>query len=144
MAAAALISAGYTVLELLRNVVFSVVIVICVSVIHREGLAALLRKLVGAARLVPGVEEAIGWALKRQVRGFLRQVDPATFSVRAKKSPPAIPKKGEVSCINWAGLITAAPQSFHFIFSLQNNEFFFLSHTKKVLPHHQLPCLHQV
>lgn len=97
MAAAALLGAGYTLVELLRNVVFSVVVVICVSVIHREGLGGLLRKLVGTARLVPGIEEAIGWALKRQVRGFLQQVDAAAFSAKTKKPPPAIPKKGELS-----------------------------------------------
>lgn len=97
MAAAALIGAGYTLLELLRNIVFSVFLLICVSVAHREGLGGLLRKLLGVARLVPGVEEVLGWALKRQVRGFLRQIEPAAFSDKTKKSTPAIPKKGELS-----------------------------------------------
>jgi hypothetical protein len=94
MAAAAVIGAGHTLVELLRNIVFSVFLLICVSVVHREGLGGLLRRLLGAARLVPGVEELMGWALKRQVRGFLRQIDPAAFSTKTKKSIPAIPKKG--------------------------------------------------
>lgn len=94
MAAAALIGAGYTLVELLCNVVFSVFLLICVSVVHREGFGGLLRRLLGAARLVPGVEELVGWALRRQVRGFLQQIDPAVFSTKKKKSIPAIPKKG--------------------------------------------------
>ena len=94
MAAAAVIGAGYSLVELLRNVVFSVFLLICVSVVHREGFGGLLRRLLGAARLVPGVEELVGWALRRQVRGFLQQIDPAAFSTKTKKSIPAIPKKG--------------------------------------------------
>lgn len=96
MAAAALIGAGYTLVELLRNVVFSLFLLVCVSVVHREGFGGLLRKLLGAARLVPGIEEVMGWALKRQVRGFLRQIEPAAFSAKMKKSSPTIPKKGEL------------------------------------------------
>ena len=96
-AALALIGAGYALVELLRNVVFSLFLLICVSVVHREGLGALLRKLLGAARLVPGFEEVMGWALKRQVRGFLRQIEPAAFSAKMNKSSPVIPKKGELS-----------------------------------------------
>lgn len=97
MAAAAVIGAGYTLIELLRNVVFSVFLLICVSVVHREGLGGLFRKLLGAARLVPGVEDVIGWALKRQVRGFLQQIEPEAFTANTKKSIPAIPKRGEPS-----------------------------------------------
>ena len=94
-AAEFVIGTGFTLIELLRNVVFTVVLVICASVIHREGIGGLIRKLVGTARLIPGVEDAIGWALKRQVRDFLRQVDPAAFSPKTKKSAIVIPKKGE-------------------------------------------------
>ena len=89
-----LISAIYSLLELLRNVLFTVVLVICVSVIYREGIGGLIRKLVSTARLVPGVEDAIEWTLRRQVRGFLRQLDPAAFSA-TKTAAVVIPKKGE-------------------------------------------------
>lgn len=94
---AGLMEAGCTSVALIRNVVFAVFLVVCVCVLRREGARGLVRKLVVAARLVPGVDEAIAWALKRQVRGFLRQLDPNAFSRKGgKKATLAIPKKGEV------------------------------------------------
>lgn len=87
-------------LTLLRNIIFAVVIVVSVSVLRREGFGGLIRKLVGVARLLPGIDEAIAWALKRQVRGFLRQTDPEAFATKGgNRSTLAIPKKGESSCI---------------------------------------------
>ena len=92
-----LIEAGLTLATLLRNVVFTAVLVICISVVYREGVGGLIRKLVSAARLLPGVDEAISWVLTKQVKGFLRQVDPAAFSKGSeKKATLSIPKKGEL------------------------------------------------
>ena len=83
-------------LTLSRNVIFAIVIVVSVSVLRREGFGGLIRKLVGVARLVPGIDEAIAWALKRQVRGFLHQTDPEAFAPKGgKRSTLSIPKKGE-------------------------------------------------
>ena len=88
-------------LTLSRNVIFAIVIVVSVSVLHREGFRGLIRKLVGVARLVPGIDEALAWALKRQVRGFLRQTDPEAFAPKGgKRSTLAIPNKGESSCMH--------------------------------------------
>lgn len=91
----AITEAVFVLLTLLRNVIFTAVVVVCVNLVRREGLRGSARKLVGVARLVPGVDEAIAWALKRQVRGFLHQIDPETFAAKeAKKCTLAIPKKG--------------------------------------------------
>lgn len=96
-AAEYLTAAGSTLVTVLRNIIFTAVLVIGVSVLHREGTGGLIRKLVVAVRLVPGVNEAVGWALKRQVRSFLRQVDPEAFSAKRRKGYSlAIPMKGEV------------------------------------------------
>ena len=97
---ASLMDAGLTLATILRNVVFTAVLVICISVVYREGVGGLVRKLVSAARLLPGVDEAISWALTKQVKGFLRQVDPAAFSGKSeKKATLSIPKKGELMCV---------------------------------------------
>ena len=89
------VEVGSSVFALLRNIIFTVVIIICVNVVRRQGLAALVRHLVATARLVPGVDELIGWALKKQVRGFLRQLEPESFAKKGTKTAIlAIPKKG--------------------------------------------------
>lgn len=96
-----LTNTGYVLVEMLRNVVFAMLLVICLSVIRREGIKGLLRKLVAAARQLPGVDEAIAWTLKRQVRGFLRQIDPQSFAIEVKNSScAAIPKKGGPSAMH--------------------------------------------
>lgn len=87
---------GFSLLAVIRNLVFMLAVVVAVSVLSRDGVAALIRKLVGVVRLVPGVEELIAWALKKQVRGFLCQLDPETFAKTGKETTTlAIPKKGQ-------------------------------------------------
>jgi len=41
----------------------------------REGPARLARRLLGAVQVLPGVERLITAVLRREVRGFLHQVD---------------------------------------------------------------------
>ncbi len=82
-------------LGLLRDAVFAVVLVLALSVAMREGLAGLLRRLIGALRHIHGVDDLIKWALRREVRSFLKQVDPKSFGDgnRERKSV-SIPEKG--------------------------------------------------
>ena len=82
------------VFELVRGAVFWAVLLVCVSVLAREGGAGLLRKTLSFFRNLHGVESVIAWLLRREVRGFLRQVDPKTFSGEGGRRIP-IPEKGE-------------------------------------------------
>ena len=79
--------------NLLRDVVFALAVAICVSVLIREGAGELIRKLLLVLRQLPGVNWVIGWALRREVKGFLRQLDPNSFKEGPRKGL-ALPEKG--------------------------------------------------
>ena len=81
-------------LAFLRDLVFMVFVVLAVAVAVREGPAGLARRLLGAVQVLPGVEWLIAAVLRREVRGFLRQVDKERRSDRGGKTL-AIPEKGQ-------------------------------------------------
>jgi hypothetical protein len=78
----------------LRDVVFAAVLLVTVSVLVREGGAGLARKVLGFLRSLHGVDHLIALFLRREVRGFLKQVDPKAFSGDEKKTI-AIPERGK-------------------------------------------------
>ena len=80
---------------LLRDFLLTVVLAVCVSIAVREGGGGLARKLLAVLRQLPGVNWVIGWVLRREVRGFLRQLDPESFKAGPKVGM-AIPRKGTV------------------------------------------------
>ena len=80
-------------LGLLRDFLLTVVLAVCVSIAVREGGGGLVRKLLAVLRQLPGVNWVIGWVLRREVRGFLRQLDPESFKAGPKVGM-AIPEKG--------------------------------------------------
>jgi len=80
-------------LAFLRNTVFTFFVVLTVAVAVREGPAGLARRLLGAVQILPGVERLITAVLRREVRGFLRQVDKERRSDGGGKTL-AMPEKG--------------------------------------------------
>lgn len=78
---------------LLRDAVFAVVLLVAGSLLMREGFAGLGRKTVTFLRCLHGVDTVISWFLRREVRGFLRQLDPKAFSGQGREKI-AIPEKG--------------------------------------------------
>ncbi len=68
-----------------RDVVFSLVVIIAVSVLLREGWSGLARGIVRILKNLTAVVRLIQWYLRREVRGFLKQVDPHTFSATQRK-----------------------------------------------------------
>ena len=100
---------------LARDVVFAVLVVLAVRVAVIEGWAGLLRRLLELFRLVPGAEALIRALLRRQVRGFLRQLDHASLEEEEGRGGRGVcvelPKKGECEwgvadrvCSIWASL----------------------------------------
>lgn len=83
--------------NILRDTVFALVLAVCVSVVIREGAGGLARKLLLVLRQLPGVNWVIGWVLRREVRGFLRQLDPDSFKEGPRKGL-ALPEKGNCKC----------------------------------------------
>lgn len=81
-------------LGFLRDAVFAAVLLVAVSVLVREGGAGLARKVLGFLRSLHGVDGVISWLLRREVRSFLKQLDPKAFAGEAKKTI-AIPEKGK-------------------------------------------------
>jgi len=82
------------IVSLFKDIVVTLVLVICVSITVREGLMGCVRKLLLVVRQLPGVNWVISWLLRREVRGFLRQLDPQAFKPGSKQGLP-IPKQGE-------------------------------------------------
>lgn len=78
---------------ILRDIIFAFVVALCVSVVVREGAGGLVRKFLVVLRQLPAVNWVVGWALRREVKGFLRQLDPDSFKKRSKKGF-ALPEKG--------------------------------------------------
>lgn len=83
----------YAVGSFSRDLLVAVVLVVIVSILVREGAGGFIRKLLAVARELPAVNTLIQWALKREVRGFLKQVDPAAFGEK-KRKVMAIPETG--------------------------------------------------
>lgn len=77
----------------IREAVLAVVLLVAASVLVREGAAGLGRKAVAFLRCLHGVDSVISWFLRREVRGFLKQLDPKAFSGEGRKKI-AIPEKG--------------------------------------------------
>ncbi len=81
--------------SLLRDLLVTLILAVCLSIGLREGVVELARKLLLVLRQLPGVNWVIRWVLRREVRGFLRQLDPKSFNEGAKAVIP-IPLKGTV------------------------------------------------
>ena len=84
------------ILEVFRDAVLAVVVLVAVSVAVREGAAGLARRCVSVLRMLYGVDAIISWLLRREVKNFLKQVDPQSFS-KGKKARVQIPEKGRQS-----------------------------------------------
>ena len=80
-----------------RDLVLTLLAVLVVAVVVREGPAGLARRLLGAAKLLPGVEWMIAAVLRREVCGFVRQVQEGERSRSDHKGGKtlAIPQKGQ-------------------------------------------------
>ena len=80
----------------LRDAVFAIFLILVVRVAVREGVAGLLRRGIGVLKLLPGAEALLLLVLRREVRGFLKQIDQkrATRDVGGTKTV-VIPEKGE-------------------------------------------------
>ena len=99
----------------LRDAVFAAAVLVAISVLVREGGAGLARRVLGVLRCLHGVDLVVSWFLRREVRGFLRQVDPQAFSGGRKKTI-AIPEKGKEKAkvfAIWAGPDTMQLYSTH-------------------------------
>lgn len=81
------------VVGIIRDAVFAAVTLVAISVLLREGGAGLARKVLGLLRHLHGVEDLIRWLLRREVKSFLKQVDPQSFGTNKKKMVK-IPEKG--------------------------------------------------
>lgn len=86
---------------LLRDAVFTFVLILAVRVALREGAAGLMRRLVTVLKILPGVEEFICWILRREVRGFLKQIGHGSGSEAGGKHGLVIPEKGRVQVVFW-------------------------------------------
>ena len=84
-----------------KDAVFGLVLLLVVCVVAREGLAGLARRLLALLRLLPGVETAVRRVVRREVRGFLRQLRKekgiGEGEGGGKKKTMKIPEKGERS-----------------------------------------------
>lgn len=76
----------------LRDAIFALFLAVVVCVAVREGGAGLLRRCIEVVKLLPGVETLLLLVLRREVRGFLKQID----QKRPTPGPGAvvIPEKG--------------------------------------------------
>lgn len=88
-------------LAFVRDLVLTLLAVLVVAVVVKEGPAGLARRLLSAAKLLPGAEWMIAAALRREVRGFVRQVqkEERRRSDHKEGKTLAIPQKG-----GWVGL----------------------------------------
>ena len=88
----------FSVTEVARDLVFGVVLLLATGVLAREGVQGILLWITGALKSLPGVTWLISRVLRGQVRGFLKQVDAASFAGSASKTL-AIPEEGELACV---------------------------------------------
>ena len=89
-----MISSLLSLAGLLRDWVFAVVVIVALSILVREGAGGLARKSLLVLRQLRAVDVLICWLLRREVRSFLRQLDPKTFSTDSKKKQAKIPEQG--------------------------------------------------
>lgn len=86
-----------------KDAVFGLVLLLVACVVAREGLAGLARRLLALLRLLPGVETVMRRVVRREVRGFLRQlrkekgIGEGEGEGGGKKKTMKIPEKGERS-----------------------------------------------
>lgn len=80
---------------LIRDCVFAIVVLIAFSIVIREGFSGLLRKVLTALRNLYGLDGIIRWFLRREVRSFLKQVDPQSFGANKTRKSVQIPLKGK-------------------------------------------------
>ena len=82
----------------LRDATFGLVLLLALSVVAREGFSGLARRVFVVLKMLPGVGWLIRAVLRREVRGFLRQVerDAGREHVRehGKKKTMTIPENG--------------------------------------------------
>ena len=83
-----------TAVAFFRDCIFATVLLIAISVLAREGVAGLVRKLLAAFRNLHGVDGLINWYLRREVRSFLKQVNPHFQGDQTKIVQ--IPNKGKL------------------------------------------------
>ena len=91
-------------LAFIRDLVLTLLAVLVVAVVVREGPAGLARRLLSAAKLLPGAEWMISAALRREVRGFVRQVQKGERSDHKGGKTLAIPQKGQWNWMGGAGV----------------------------------------
>ena len=93
-------------LAFVRDLVLTLLAVLVVAVVVREGPAGLARRLLSAAKLLPGAEWMIAAALRREVRGFVRQVQKEERRRSDHKGGKtlAIPQKGQWNWMGGAGV----------------------------------------
>lgn len=84
-----------TVAGFLRDTVFAVAVLVALSVLMREGVGGLARKALSVLRQLHVVDALISWLLRREVRSFLKQIDPKSFSANGRPKRVQIPEKGE-------------------------------------------------
>ena len=80
-----------------RDAIFALALLLAVSVAAREGFGGLARRALTALRLLPGVEWLIRGMVRREVRGFLRQLERERGrgeGERTRTKTLAIPEKG--------------------------------------------------
>lgn len=77
----------------LKDVVFLVIVLVAASVLSREGVSGLARGIVKLLKNLTVLDRLIQWYLRKEVRGFLKQVDSQTFS-KGKREKIEIPKEG--------------------------------------------------
>ncbi len=80
-----------------KDIVFALAVLVAVAVVAREGAAGLARKLLLTLRQLHGVDYLISMYLRREVRSFLRQIDPKSFPGDSRKQTVKFPEKGKLT-----------------------------------------------
>lgn len=92
-----MLSSPTALLGLARDVVFAVFVVLVVRVVVFEGWVGLLRRSVELLKHLPGVEMVIRAVLRREVHGFLKQLNHTSLEKEGKRGSDrwkTLPKKG--------------------------------------------------
>lgn len=86
-----------------RDAVFGLIVLLALSVFAREGLSGLARRVLVAVKTLPGVESLLRAVLRRQVHGFLREMERGKglegSQQRGETKTMAIPEKGKKKCL---------------------------------------------
>lgn len=89
----AILEVSATVLGFIKDAVFVLAVLVAVSVLSREGASGLARGCLRVLKNLSVLDKLIQWYLRKEVRGFLKQIDPQTFS-KSKKKKIEIPREG--------------------------------------------------